>query len=202
MRAAAPRPFAVVKRPELFARFMADVLAWSMRFLHILSGVLWVGGAMLWGMVIGPSVLRRGPPHVRRPFLEAALGPFTRVMIVSGALTIVTGFWTMGILVGFTNLASTFQSAPYGVALGVGTVMALAMYAEGLFVIKPTGAKLLATMQRVPAPAPGAPPSPPPAEVQAELAALGKKMGIASMASMLMGVIALGAMAWAVNYVR
>lgn len=175
---------------------MADWAAWVIRFLHILSGVIWVGGAFLWGMVIAPNVLQRGPPPLRRPFLEAALAPFTRVMIVSGGITILTGFWTMGILVGFGSIADVFQQAPYGVALGVGAVMAILMYLEGLFVIMPTGKKLLATMQAVP---PGQPPS---EATQKELAALGKKIGIASMTSLLMGTIALGAMAWAVNVVR
>ena len=171
-------------------------MAWVVRFLHILSGVIWVGGAFLWGMVIAPNVLQRGPPPARRPFLEAALAPFTRVMIVSGGVTILTGFWTMGILVGFPNIADTFQTGPYGIALGVGALMAILMYVEGLLVIMPTGKKLLATMQTVP---PGQPPS---EATQKELAALGKKVGIASMTSLLMGTIALGAMAWAVNVVR
>lgn len=181
---------------------MADILAYVPRFIHILSGVLWIGGAMMWGMVIGPNVLKRGPPAIRRPFLEAALKPFTNVMIVSGALTILSGFWTMGVLTGFANIPQTFQIPGYGVALGLGTVIAIAMYAEGWFVIKPTGEKLLATLQRIPAPAPGTPPGPPSAEIQAELEALGKKIGIASMISILLGTIAIGAMVWAVNTVR
>lgn len=175
---------------------MADALTWVIRFLHILSGVTWVGGAFLWGMVIAPNVLQRGPPPIRRPFLEAALKPFTRMMIVSGGLTIVTGFWTMGLIVGFSNIATTFQQVSYGIALGLGALMAILMYVEGWLVIKPTGEKLLATMQTVP---PGQPPS---EATQKELAALGKKIGIASMTSLLMGTIALGAMAWAVNSVR
>lgn len=181
---------------------MADILAYVPRFIHILSAVLWLGGAMVWGMVIAPNVLQRGPPPIRRPFLEAVLKPFTRVMIVSGALTILSGFWTMGVLTGFSNIPQTFQIPSYGIALGFGTVMAITMYAIGWIVIIPTGAKLLATMQRMPAPAPGAPPGPPPAEIQAELAALGKKVGMASMLNILLGTLALGAMVWAVNTVR
>lgn len=175
---------------------MADAFTWVIRFLHILSGVAWVGGALLWGTIIAPNVLQRGPPPIRRPFLEAALAPFTRMMIVSGGLTIVTGFWVMGLLVGFSNISSTFQQAPYGVALGVGALMAILMYVEGWLVIMPTGKRILAAMQTVP---PGQPPS---EATQKELAALGKKMGIASMTSLLMGTVALGAMAWAVNVVR
>ncbi|HWH08086.1 MAG TPA: hypothetical protein VNX21_02735 [Candidatus Thermoplasmatota archaeon] len=175
---------------------MADAFTWVVRFLHILSAVIWVGGSFTWGMVIAPRILQRGPPPIRRPFLEAALGPFTRLMIVSGALTILTGFWTMGLLVGFDGIAAAFQGSSYGIALGVGVVLAIAMYLEGWFIIKPTGERILATMQTVP---PGQPPS---EATQKELAALGKKVGIASLTNLVMGTLALGAMAWAVNVVR
>lgn len=177
---------------------MADTFDWVIRFLHIVSGVMWVGGAFLWSMVIAPSVLQRGPPMIRRPFLEAVLAKVTRYFIISGSITIVTGFWVMGLLNGWDRLSETFQEPSYGTALGIGVVAALVMMVVGLFVIAPTGKKLLATMQKMPAPTPGAPPAAPPAE----LAALGKKIGIASMVNMLLGFIALGAMAWAVNAVR
>lgn len=168
---------------------------------------MWVGGAFLWGMIIAPNVLQRGPPPIRRPFLEAVLARFTRYMVIASSLTILTGFWTMGLLVGWSNVVDVFQGAgglpaSYGIALGIGAVAALIMYAEGLFVIIPSGKRILATMQRIPAPVPGQPPSPPPADVQAELAALGKKLGIASLTGMVLGALALGAMAWAVNVVR
>lgn len=177
---------------------MADVFNWFIRFLHIFSGVMWVGGAFLWGMVIAPNVLQRGAPMIRRPFLEAVLAKMTRYFIISGSIAIVTGFWTMGLLNGWDRIIETFQTPHYGVALGIGVVAALVMMAEGLFIIAPTGKKMLALLQRMPAPTPGAAPAPPPPE----MAALGKKLGIASIFNLLLGTIALGAMAYAVNYVR
>lgn len=177
---------------------MADTFDWVIRFIHIVSGVMWVGGAFLWGMIIAPNILQRGPPMIRRPFLEAVLAKVTRYFIISGSLTIVTGFWVMGLLNGWDRMGSVFHESSYGIALGVGVLAALIMMVLGLFVIAPAGKKLLALMQTMPAPTPGAPPAAPPPE----LPALGKKIGIASMASMLLGFIALGAMAWAVNVVR
>lgn len=177
---------------------MADAFTWFIRFLHIFSGVMWIGGAFLWGMIIAPNVLQRGPPPIRRPFLEAVLGKITNYFMISGSMTILTGFWTMGLLVGFSNIGSVFSGGEYGIALGVGVVAALVMLIEGIFVIKPAGKKMLALLQAMPAPTPGAPPGPPPAE----LVATGKKLGIASMTTLLLGTIALGAMAWAVNVAR
>lgn len=177
---------------------MADALVWFIRFVHIFSGVMWIGGAFLWGMLIAPTVLQRGPPMIRRPFLEAVLAKFTRYMIIAGALTILSGFLVLGGIWGFDQIGATFQRGGYGLALGIGAVAAIVMYVEGWFVIKPTGEKLLKLMQSMPAPTPGSPPPQPPAE----LAALGKKLGIASMTTLLLGTIALGAMAWAVNVYR
>jgi len=181
---------------------MGDTVSWLIRFAHILFGVAWVGGSFLWGMIIAPNVLQRGPPMIRRPFLEAVLAKFTRFMIIGSLGTIITGFWVMGLIVGFPNIGSVFSTGTYGYALGVGVVCAVIMALEGFLVIKPAGAELLKTMQSVPAPAPGAPPAPPSPEVQAKLAGLGKKIGIASMTNLALGTIALGAMAAAVNLFR
>ena len=181
---------------------MGDVLSWVIRYIHIFSGVLWVGGAFLWGMVIAPRIMQKGPPHIRRPFLEAALKPISNVLMIGGVITILSGLVLMGALVGWGNVVGTFQGTygpnGYGIALGIGFVAALIMMIEGLFIIKPTAFKLLAAMQAMPAPAPGAPPAAPPPEIPA----LGKKLGIASMTTILLGTIALGAMAWAVNVFR
>lgn len=177
---------------------MADAFAWFIRFLHIFSGVMWVGGAFLWGMIIAPNVLQRGAPMIRRPFLEAVLSKYTRYMIIAASLTIITGFWTLGILQGYDRIGDAFQEGAYGMALGIGTVAALIMFVVGMFVLKPSGEKLLKLMQSMPAPAPGAAPAAPPAEISA----LAKRLGIASMATLLLGTLALGAMAWAVQEVR
>jgi len=175
---------------------MADAFSWVIRFLHIVSGVMWVGGAFLWGMVIAPRVMQRGPPQIRLPFMETVLAPVSRYFNVAGAVTIVTGFWTLGLLAGWSGLVGAFQGdyagAGYGAALGIGVVLAAAMALEGTLVIQPTARKLVAAMKTV---QPGSPPPP-------EVPALGKKLGMASMLSLLLGMVALGAMAWAVNVVR
>lgn len=175
-----------------------DTFAFVIRFIHILSAVMWLGGNFLWGMIIVPNVMQRGPPPIRRPFLEAVLAKLQRYMVIAGALTIVSGFWVMGLITGWSDLAEGFQSGAWGISLGIGAVLGILMFLEGWFYIIPTGNKLLAAMQKMPAPAPGAPPAAPPPEIPA----LGKKLGIAGMVSMLLGFLALGAMVYAVNYIR
>lgn len=175
---------------------MADTFTWTIRFVHVLSGVMWIGGNFLWSMLIAPAILQRGPPMIRRPFLEATLSKLTRYLTISGSLTIISGFWVMGLLVGFANISDVYAGkgmpAAYGTALGIGTFAALALLTIGLAVIRPTAHKMLDLLQTM------KPDAPPPAE----LPALGKRMAIASMTNILLGTIALGAMAWAVNTIR
>lgn len=175
-------------------RSMGDAVSFLFRYLHIVSGVLWVGGAGLWTMIIAPNVLRRGPPAIRRPFLEAVLGKVASFFTIAAVLTILSGFLLLGSIVGWANVVDTFEAGAYGMALTLGIVLALAMLALGLAVVQPTGRKLLATMQTI-----NGPPTP---EQQATLAGLGKKVGIAGMMTFVLGFAALGAMAWAVNVVR
>lgn len=172
---------------------MASALIGILRILHIFAAVSWVGGGFFWGMVVAPNVLRRGPPTLRRPFLEAALGPITRFFIGSGVAAIVFGALLMGAMWKW-DFQAPFQVVGYGAALAVGIVGALVMIVHGAGFVAPTGRKLLATMQ--------ATNGPPTEAQQAELMRLGKSMGIHGMLSILLGTIALAGMVVAVNYVR
>jgi uncharacterized membrane protein len=185
---------------------MASTLLWVLRFLHIISGVAWVGGAFIWVMVISPRLLKNGPPPIRRPVMEALVHAVPRYFYAAGGATILWGVLLLGTTYGWANfgavLQGTYAGKSYGYALGVGLVLAILMLLEGIFVITPTADKMLATMQSLPAPAPGGPPSPPPPAVQAQLAAFGKKLGISGVLNVAMGTLAIAAMTWAVNQVR
>lgn len=178
---------------------MASTLLWVFRFLHILSAVAWIGGAFVWGMVIAPRLLAKGPMLIRRPVLEALVVPLPRFFHSAGIATLVFGVLLLGDMYGWSQFASTLQAGSYGAALGAGIVLAVIMVTTGFVVIEPTIKKLLATVQSIPAPSPGSPPSPPPVAVQAQLASLGKRMRMAGMAQVLMGTLALIAMTWAVS---
>jgi len=177
---------------------MSDTLTWVVRYVHILSAVTWLGATMLFSMLIAPRVLRNGPPAIRRPFLEAILGPLTRYFGVAAGLTMLSGFLLVGQIYGYSNIGDAFQvkANGYGTALGIGVTSAILMAIVGFGIVGRTGAKMLATMQAMPAGAP------PPAEKQAELMAMGKRMGMFSMLTVLLGAIALGGMVWAVNAIR
>lgn len=173
---------------------MSDAATGLVRLLHILSAVTWVGGAFFWSMVIAPRVLQRGPPAIRRPFAEAVIPAITRFFQISGGLAILSGILLVGMIWGWGNFADAFQGGAYGTWLGIGAVSAIAMAIVGFGIVAPAGRRLLATMQTV---------NGPPTEAQqAQLAALGKRIGMMGMLVVLFGTLAIVGMTLAVNVVR
>ncbi|HVM44886.1 MAG TPA: hypothetical protein VM582_03030 [Candidatus Thermoplasmatota archaeon] len=174
---------------------MSDAITGLVRIIHIVTAVAWVGGALLWGNVLAPRVMQKGPPAIRRPFAEAVIPQMTRYYQIVASLAILSGFVLVGMIWGWSDYFAAFQApGGYGAALGLGAISAIAMAIVGFGIIAPTGKKMLAFMQTV-----SAPPTP---EQQAQLGAMGKKMGIMGMLVMAFGTIAAIGMAWAVNVVR
>lgn len=174
---------------------MADTVTGIVRLIHLFSAVAWLGGVFLWNMVIGPRVLKNGPPQIRAPFALAVIPALTRFFMISGVLAILSGFALVGQLFGWSNFADAFQvPGGYGTSLGIGATAAIGMAIVGFGLAAPAGQKMLTLMESVK--------GPPSAQQQEALAAQGKKMGILGMAAMLLGTIALIAMVWAVNAVR
>lgn len=173
---------------------MSDAITGVMRILHVVSAVFWVGGAALWSMVIAPRVLARGPPGIRRPFAEAAVPGMTRFLQINAILALVSGFILVGMIWGWDNYDGAFQTPTYGPSLSFGVFMGLGMAIVGFGFAAPTGKKLIAAMQ-----AASAPPTP---EQQAQLAALGKRLGMLGMVTITLGTLALIGMVWAVNNIR
>lgn len=174
---------------------MSDGITGIVRIVHIVSAIAWVGGALLFGNIIGPRVLQRGPPTLRKPFLEAVLAAMTRYYMIVGPLAILSGLVLVGQLWGWGSYADAFQApGGYGLWLGIGAISAIVMAIVGFGVIAPTGKKLLAAMSKMT--------GPPTDAQQAELGAMGKKIGISSMLVMVFGTLTAISMALAVNVVR
>jgi len=173
---------------------MSDAVTGVVRLVHIVTAIAWVGGALLWSNVVAPRVLARGPPAIRLPFAQAVIPAMTRYYQIVAGLAIASGFVLVGMIWGWADYFAPFQTGTYGIALGFGTVSAIAMAVIGFGIIAPAGKKMIVAMQGASAP-------PTPAQ-QAELGAIGKKLGILGMVVMTLGTLAAVGMALAVNAVR
>lgn len=171
---------------------MADAITGIVRVLHIFSAVMWVGGAFLWSMLIAPRILKNGPPAIRRPFAEAIIGPLTNFFRIAGGTALVSGVVLVGMLWGWSTYFRAFEvPGGYGISLTIGVLGAIAMAIVGFGIVSPTAHKMVATMKTIN--------GPPTDAQQAQMAAIGKRMGVMSMLVMVFGTIAIIGMAWAVN---
>lgn len=173
---------------------VSDATTGLVRLVHVFSAITWVGGAFFWSMVIAPRIMQRGPPAIRRPFAEAVIPAVTRFFQIAGGLAILSGIVLVGMIAGWDNYFDVFRGGAYGTWLGLGAVAAIGMAIVGFGIIAPAAHKLLATMATIN--------GPPTDAQQAQIGALGKRMGMMGMLVVLLGSLAIVGMVLAVNVVR
>lgn len=168
---------------------MADKLEWAIRLVHILAAAAWVGGAILWSTLLAPRLLARGPPAIRRPIIEIIENALPAYFYAAGAITLLAGALLFGQHFGWAAIAQVLKLGEYGRMFIYAGVCGLGMLTLGATLIQPSGKKILAEMRSA---------SPRPER----LAALGKRMGMASLGTAILGILAFAAMTYAVNLVR
>ncbi len=94
-----------------------------LRILHVLPGVIWVGGASLMAWVIEPQIRAAGP-QVQGPAMSSIAKKLTPVLVGSAALTILVGFALIMRTPG--HEASDLFSTSWGWAIGLGMVLGIA----------------------------------------------------------------------------
>lgn len=141
-----------------------------LRLLHIGFGALWVGGAVLTGWWVVPSVIEAGPGGgpVMRGIVEKRKLPL--VMMISGLITIICGLRLYMI-----KFSTAWVTTPEGLVLTLGALLALGGFAIGVMVQRPTAMKLAALGGAIAAG--GKPPTP---EQAAEIGALQAKLARAA----------------------
>lgn len=112
----------------------------ALRIIHIVTGVIWVGGAVTAAMFILPSVVAAGPAggQVMRQIMVVRRFPvvmtiFMIVTVFSGAALM---WWSSA---GFT---SGWMLSTFGRALRAGAVLAIVAAGLGVFVNKPAAERL------------------------------------------------------------
>ena len=100
-----------------------------LRLLHIVPGVLWVGGAVIFAWVVEPRVRALGP-EVAGPVMVAVGRVMSPILLSLGGVTIIVGI----VLIDRTPGRSFDQlfDTGWGWAIGVGLITSLVGYAFGL----------------------------------------------------------------------
>jgi len=130
-----------------------------LRFLHIISGVFWVGGSLFAARFLMPSLKAAGP--AAGPVL-AELGKRRMPVAMLGAalVNVASGIWMMMIVSG--GAPGLWMRSPMGRTLGIGGGLAILAMILGVTVAMPTNnrmARIAAVVRQR-----GGPPAPQEAE--------------------------------------
>jgi uncharacterized membrane protein len=120
------------------------MLILTLRLLHIMSGVLWVGALFFTSVYLNPAIAEAGPAGGR--VMEGLQK--RNVMAVLPALgitTLVSGFWLFWIVSGGMNPA--YHQSRMGMALGTGGILALLGFIVGMAVMRPAMMRAAAIAQ-------------------------------------------------------
>lgn len=134
------------------------------RVLHVLAAAIWVGGAVLGTIIIGPAVKAAGKAGQEFMKIIGQRGGFAKLMGPAGVLTILSGlvvYWQRDYWGG------PFANGP-AIVLSVSAILGLAAFVAGFAVGLPLQKKMGAMAAQI---GPGGP-SP---QQQAAMESLGKK---------------------------
>lgn len=182
---AAPRP-------------MAEKLQWILRFVHILGAAAWVGGVVLWTLVLAPALVGRGPPEARRRAIEVAEKALPTYFTLTALVTLGFGAWLYARRNTWANTFAllTDPGGSYGRMFLVAGACGVLMLVLGTAIVAPGLRRILRLLATMP---PGRPPD---AAMQARVAATGRLVAGAGFVIVLLGIGAIAAMTYAVNLVR
>lgn len=138
-----PPLYIVASLLALVAMFVAifGSSVWFLRWIHVMSGVLWTGIDLFLGFVLGP-ILRRLPFETRRTVIGSLI---PRTMILMPTLAIITGTagWFLAQRTGYLQLG---YPEFYWVAAALFIITVLTV--QGLGVLTPINIKVYLEMRK------------------------------------------------------
>ena len=157
------------------------------RLIHILAGVIWVGSVFLFTIFVQPSAAAIAPAGA--PFMAEILGKRKVIDRIIGAATatIVAGLFIYWHDWHTYSSFGTFVKSRFGLALTIGALCAMFAYLIGVFGTRPNVQRVLALSAQI---AGGSPPAGAAEEVR-QLQALLPKLARASLALLIVAVVAM-----------
>jgi uncharacterized membrane protein len=120
---------------------MDDLIRITAQYLHVLTGVLWIGGG-LYTLFVQTPALMSAPPAARGPVLGQLIPRQINYLLRLGEFTILTGFINL-FASGKARLLENVFSSRWGIAIVLGAAMAIALLIIGHAILKPSAMRLL-----------------------------------------------------------
>jgi uncharacterized membrane protein len=141
-----------------------------LRLIHILAGVFWVGGFLIFARFVFPAARALGP--AAGPFMDQVVRvrKLPVALILSGVLTVLSGlglYWRDS-----AGFRPEWMASPTGTVFGIGGLLAIVALTIGITVNAPIAKRLSVLAGQVQAK--GGPPTP---EQAAEMQRLQKRLG-------------------------
>lgn len=111
-----------------------NALVITLRLVHVVFGVLWVGSVFFTVIYLGPAVQDAGPDGGKVMGALQRRGMMT-VLPVLALGTLLSGIWLYWRLSG--GLQAGFVTSPMGLAFGLGGAAAIVAYALGIVIMRP-----------------------------------------------------------------
>jgi uncharacterized membrane protein len=151
------------------------VLTTVVLWVHVFGAIGWLGAALVFGMVLGPS-LGRLSPQTRTEFVVRVLPRFLRYIETFTLITLIFGTATVVAMLN-GNLSLFSLSTDFGLYITVGASLALVAVAISVGVIIPAAHRIIRfseAMMKTPGP-------PPP-----ELIAASRRLTVSSMVDLVL----------------
>jgi hypothetical protein len=113
--------------------------AWSLRYVYVISGVMWTGIDLYMGFVIGP-VLRRAGREARRAIITR-LVPKTLFIMTALSIVVSTSGWFLAVAMGYMDLPFPEFWWPIA-ALAITTILGV----QGMLILLPVNIRVYLQM--------------------------------------------------------
>ncbi|MDG7010172.1 MAG: hypothetical protein JRN16_06255 [Nitrososphaerota archaeon] len=124
-----------------------SLLVTALTFAHVFSAICYLGGAIVFGLVIGPQ-LPKLSPSVSNEFFAKIGPPFVRFTEVFAGMTILFGALLLGALVQ-GNFSLLSPSTTWGLSIIVGMTTGLLAFLIGLIWVTPASKRLIGYAQNL-----------------------------------------------------
>lgn len=108
------------------------------RFLHIIAGIVWAGGAILMNLVVGPAIGATGDTGRQFAGHLVTKTSLSKVMLGSGLVTVLAGTYLYGMNSNW--FSSVWMRSGQGIGFGIGALAGIIALVFGFMIGQTNGA--------------------------------------------------------------